>query len=210
MKRKWIMLFCLCLVFLVVVAARYSRYQPPQWIELISADSWAWRVSDSSDVVRFQIDTDGTPNVYNSSGTKIWGVSALGANESLNRETPTALTWVAGTGFSITLTESASLYTFDVSTATSSSANNVAVMADATAGATIVLPTPTAALDGAMFTILKTDTGTTAACIYAAGLPFGTASAVTDIRMDAQADCMTLMCDYDSAVSYWVISDNLT
>jgi hypothetical protein len=209
-RKKLYMLLGLCLVFTLTVAARYSRYQAPQWIELISGDSWAWRVSDSSEVVRFQIDTDGTPNLYNSSGTKVWGVSALGANESLNRETETTLTWDSTYGFNITLAESASIYKIDVSDATNSSAgamDSYSVSDRLTAGTTVTLPTPTEALNGTVFTILKIDSATTDLVLWAGGLPI--VSGTTDQDMDAIGNSMTLMADYNSAVSYWILNDSV-
>lgn len=76
MNKKWLLLG-LCLVFTLVLGAAYSRYQPPQWIETVTDETWALRVSepgvggrgaDSSAGVVFAVLPDGTIAQYDTSG----------------------------------------------------------------------------------------------------------------------------------------------
>ena len=75
---------CLLVLGLVTiiyaVSGRESKQLPPQQIELMyGSESWAQQVLDTSDVVRWQIDSNGLPSIYNSSGTKIWGIDSIGS-----------------------------------------------------------------------------------------------------------------------------------
>jgi len=74
------------------------------------------------------------------------------------------------------------------------------------AGVTVVLPVPTTALEGYEYTIIKSDSGATDIFLYVlGGLPIGIASSTTDnLTIDSQGDAVTVVADYDSAVSYWI------
>jgi hypothetical protein len=163
----------------------------------------------NSGITRWEVDDDGSMNIYNSAGTKTFGVDTNGSIEKLYKETPTALSWTSGIGWSITLSESASLYTINVTDVTDSNETLADLQAAGIAGVTLVLPTPGSADDGKVFTILKIDTGTTDAVLYAGGLPIGTSSGITDNQLNAEADTVRLMADYNSAVSYWILSKNI-
>ncbi len=112
-------------------------------------------------------------------------------------------TFVAGTGFTITGTEG---NIFLINTTVNSGNCGGPGPGDGT-GNTVVLPVPTAALDGAEFTIIKSDTGATDIFLYVVGgvATVDQASKTTDcLSIDAQGDAVTVIADYLSAVSYWI------
>jgi hypothetical protein len=82
MKRwkKLSLLLSLCLIGLMGMATVFSSMGAIN-IELISGDTVALRVRNTSDVVLFQIDSDGSMNIYNSSGTRVWGIDNAGKPE---------------------------------------------------------------------------------------------------------------------------------
>jgi len=80
-------------------------------------------------------------------------------------------------------------------------------------GVTIVLPTPTVQTDGWVVTIVKGDSGGSVLFLYSGGLPIGTASATTDApsgttQIDGQGESIKVLCDYNSAVSWWILDRN--
>ena len=173
--------------------------------EYSSLESWAFRVRDSSEVVRYQLDSDGTPNVYNSSGTKIWGVSNTGAQEKVRQETVEALTWVSGTGWSLA-NGTGSFFTVSPTAVTSTETDDAFPVGIAGSGCTLVLFTPTAATHGQIYPVLKTDSGTTPTILYAGGLPINSTSGTTNADMDAVGDILYLMPMYNSAVSWFIVN----
>uniref|UniRef100_A0A6M3J0E8 Uncharacterized protein n=1 Tax=viral metagenome TaxID=1070528 RepID=A0A6M3J0E8_9ZZZZ len=66
----------LCLVALITMGA-YSTFSSLR-LQLKADDTFAIQVRDTSGVTRFRVDITGAPHVYNSSGTEVWGVDALG------------------------------------------------------------------------------------------------------------------------------------
>lgn len=156
MKKTFIFVGLLLLFlspFTAVHAARYTRELPPQWIELIGspdADEWAFRITDSSDVDRLQVNQDGTIVLFNSSGTTKVTINSDGTitHEGavyLNDEFATETYTTSGN----------SPYTVDgVNTVFTGSAN--------ASGATelvVTLPTITEALDGYMVTFKSIGSG---------------------------------------------------
>jgi len=141
--------------------------------------------------------------VYNSSGTKIWGVSNTGAQEKVRQETVEALTWVSGTGWSLA-NGTGSFFTVDVTAATTSNGANPVGIAGS--GVTLVLFTPTAATHGQIYPVLKTDSGATPTILYAGGLPINSTSGTTNADMDAVGDILYLMPSYNSAVSWYIVN----
>ncbi|EFK95617.1 hypothetical protein LDC_2374, partial [sediment metagenome] len=81
----------------------------------------------------------------------------------------------------------------------------------ARAGTTVVLPTVTEIMDGWELTIIKIDSGTSELVPYSS-VPFGNASGTTaganvaTYVMNAQGDSITIIADYNSAVSWWIKS----
>ena len=117
-----------------------------------------------------------------------------------------------GTGFTITGMANGNIVFVSLTGVTDYTGSKSGYIGDGRSGTTVNLPTITSTMDGWEVTIVKIDSGTSEVVPYAAGLPIGSASAVTpgasgvtDI-FNAQGDAITLIADYDSAVSWWVKS----
>lgn len=139
-----------------------------------------------------------TTNLTASSGVT---TTTLDASGTIYQKVVTP-TFATGVGYSITGTEgnifliNSTLVVADQCSTTGPSDQ---------AGVTVILPAPTAALDGAEFTIIKSDTGASDVFLYSAGLPIDQASKTTDaLTIAAQGDAVTVVANYNSAVSYWV------
>jgi hypothetical protein len=186
--KKWAILM-IALVFLVGVvyanSGRESLKRPPQEIEMLSAysdlETWAFRVRGSG-------------------GDVVWGVAETGVEQT----EATALPYTAGTGWELTADTEGSFFTFDMAGLADS--NVYTAVGAAGAGVTIILPVPTAAIEGRIYPIHKVDSGTTDAVLYAQGATIDSASGTTNIDMDALGDILWLKADYDSAVSWWIVN----
>ena len=113
----------------------------------------------------------------------------------------------SGTGFVIAGTEGR---TYLINTTVNEGTSDTTIGPADGAGNTVTLPTPTQALDGAIFTIIKSDSGATDIFIYSSELPIGNASGTTDaLTIDALGDAITVQASYGTGVSYWVISSDI-
>uniref|UniRef100_A0A6M3LJ73 Uncharacterized protein n=1 Tax=viral metagenome TaxID=1070528 RepID=A0A6M3LJ73_9ZZZZ len=173
-RKKIVLLVALCLIFMFITAARYSAERPPQWLLMIASDTFGWRLSDSSAVIRMQVDTDGSLNVYNAAGTKTWGISTAGIPEAGIKM---ALAPISGTSYSPSSSVSAytatSAYNLYLVRTNTQSQIAFPVTTDAIGGVSFYLPTGSEALDGYTIKIAAwpnadSFTGTSDICIVPA------------------------------------------
>lgn len=146
-------------------------------------------------------------SISNASGLTCYGVAEF--EDAIIQQTvnPSA---VSPIGFTVSLLTEGNIYFIDGSTTTSTGTPSVTIGPSDGTGVTVVLPTPTADTDGAKVTIFKSDSGATDVFAWASGLPIGSASGTTDNKvMDAQGDAITFVADYNSAVSWWIISTHI-
>ncbi|MHC4585985.1 MAG: hypothetical protein ACYS3N_15765, partial [Planctomycetota bacterium] len=183
-KKVFAALLVVGLVAFAVVAlgvsGRESTLKPPHSVDIMYAsEEYAYQMRDSSSNqrVRWIVMPDGRMSLRNSGGTTKFSIGSAGDL----RIDPTALTWTAGTGWSITA-GSGGVFTVDITAVTSSSGANPVGIAGA--GVTVVLHTPTAETDGNIYTILKADAGTTPSILYCGGLPIE-ATGTTEASLDA-------------------------
>lgn len=191
--KKWICIasavVLLAAVWAVADSGRETLRNPPQEIEMLSEysslETWAFRVKDSSGNYPFLVDND----------AKVQQRAYKVINPA----------FTSGTGFDID--ESAgNVFVVNRALGGSEAINTSIGPADNT-GVTLVLSTPTAATDGEVYDFILADSGATDAFLYAGGIPINNASGTTDAcTLDAQGDSITVMADYDSAVSYWIIN----
>jgi hypothetical protein len=134
--------------------------------------------------------------------------SSVGLATPLNNK-EAEMAWAAGTGFTMAA-GGGSLFTFDVTAVTNSNETN-ADIGIANAGVTIEVDTPTAANHLEQWTFKKNDSGTTKVIFYCGGLPIDTASGTTNTNfdLDAEADIVTLMPNFNGGVSIIVVSKNI-
>lgn len=224
MKYKKLGLFLsVCLVLCLVSAwvhagGTYTHRErlesAPMSIDMMASGDtdWAIRVQDSSEVERFRIGDDGTPELRNSSGTKVWAVDANGIMESGTLHESVVLTGTTVGGYTITGPSQGSVFELGANVFTEGGANpGPATLTEG--GVTVTLPTPTAATHGWEITLIYNWSSATSPMVpYAGGLPIGNTSSVSPyafnsaIDMDAVGDTLTLISSYDSEVSYWVKS----
>ena len=233
MNKKWLLLG-LCLVFIIATGFLYDRYAPPLWIEQTTDDEdWAFRVSepgsgmrgsDSSAGVVYEILPDGTLVIYDTSGNTTFAIEASSGNALTNpgrREYSPSISGSTSssglTGFQLSVANIRDYGVFKIDALVtgynpSHTANGDDCLGpeDGT-GVTVVLPTPTAAIDGKEFMILNVR-GTTDVFLWANNLPISGVSTtdvddgVTCFTVNDQVGDYTLVrADYDSSVSYWVI-----
>lgn len=118
----------------------------------------------------------------------------------------TSANWTAGTGFTITVADISLYDVFTVDLTGTTGICSASIGPTDTSGTTVIVPTPTAAIDGKKFSVVKIDSGTTDVFVWASGLPVRNASGITNYTtMDAQGDSVTLSPDYSSGVSYYVV-----
>jgi hypothetical protein len=191
MKKALATLLVVVLVAIAVIAfgvsGRESTLQPPHQIKLMyDNEDWAFQVLNSSDLVLWEI--------REGSGA---------------RSRPWNMTFTAGTGFNVTEATAGNMYFIDTSLDTASNANAVA---NAATGTTVVLPVPTANIDGMPMTFIKIDSGATDMVLYCTGgLPFLNSSGTTDGQTaDAEGDSITVVPDYGAAVSYYVVGSRIS
>lgn len=152
-------------------------------------------IKDASGNAIFRVDTSG--NITYLAGNS-------GYPQTTNSRTLTkASHFTAAVGISVTAAELRKYNTFyvDLSQITSVGGINGA----ARSGVSIVLPTPTADIDGKPITFIKSDSGTTQEYLYSAG-KINTSSGVTDgVTADAQGDSITVIPHYNATPAYTVI-----
>lgn len=183
-----------------------------------SAGSYYYGIIEDNALFKGKVDVkgDGTLTVYDGT-TKAFGVSSDGSKMVTQKETVQALVYTAGTGFELPSNAEASWYTVDVTAIADSnlsSTGSSGALVSGTAGVTIVLPTPTAAINKKVYPIHKIDSGATLVPLICPGggtdsadaLPINSTSGVTNVDMDALGDILYLMADYNSAVSWWIVS----
>jgi len=194
------------------VSGRESKQLPPQQIELMySSETWAQQVLDTSDTVRWQIGSDGTPDVYNSSGTNVWGIDSEGKSvKAVTPPDPVAATFTTGTGFVVTAADG-NVWRVDTSLDTASnSSGKYSTQVLPTTGTTVVLPYPiTTAMDGQEMTFIKVDSAATDMVLWAggtstSGVSIGNTSGITNSAhvTDALGDNITLIPSYTDQIYY--------
>ena len=117
--------------------------------------------------------------------------------------------YTAGTGFSITGTDEGSIFLINSGLMTETVVIGPGHLGPTdNAGVTVSLAAPTAATDGMILHIIKSDSGATDIFLHVVGsLPIKTTSGTTDVlAIDAQGDIVTVLADHLSAVSYWVLN----
>jgi len=191
-------LLALCLMFVVITGARYSRYQPPQWIELNSSDSWAFRIYSSAAAALFTIGTSGEM-VHNGTQTFTGAAARTGV-----------LTQTGAIDM-----QDAGIYhdTYDHNSDTVAGGDTLTwktdygdtLLTSGTTGITVTLPTITAAMNGYELTV-KTVSGVTTTLTPTAGVDAieasqGTMTGTSDSDLDAAGDCATFIAVYSTQTS---------
>ena len=188
------------------------------YIETFRGDSQTTSTSDTTiDQVgewrmwKADMDSSGTTGYW-----RLIGDGAIGNAISLTKDSGTST-------FTLTETIALSGHVFLLPTATCGTGGPLdAVGANGMAsGVTTVLPTPTAAMDGWEMTFVNSSgSGVSPFFLYVDGVATigyasGTTSGVAtnfngtyEVIPDAQGDTITVVADFDSAVSYWVKSFN--
>ena len=205
-----------------VVRTIYANYTGvtgvTDYIETFRGDSQTTSTSDTTiDQVgewrmwELDMDSSGTTGYW-----RLIGDGAIGNSISLTKDSGTST-------FTLTETIALSGHVFLLPTATCGTGGPLdAVGANGMAsGVTTVLPTPTAAMDGREMTFVNSSgSGVSPFFLYVDGVAtFGYASGTTsgvattfngsyEVIPDAQGDAITVVADYNSAVSYWVKSFN--
>ena len=119
--------------------------------------------------------------------------------------TPTALTFVAGSGYSISDSQIGSVFTVNVATATIS---NATPSGPGNLGVTVIPPTPTAANDKRVIGIQNIGTaGVTPIIIRNGSLPIASATGVSWWGGKSPGDITWVQLNYNNAVSYYVVGE---
>lgn len=228
---------CLVSIFLVgqllagpIYTNRERTLSAPMSIQVKSGDTtWALEVKDENEVRRFMVQADGTMSYHGTGGTTLWGVDANGKSALAYSNKMYTPTYVDAVGYTILGTEG-NVYLIDADPTSTiinpCSTGTSGVGPEDGAGVTVTLPFPTAALDGNIFTFIKTDSTATDFFLYCPGcvisgetpIPSATGggystvgeanvSSCTDFAaLDLQEDSIVVLADFESAVSYWVLS----
>jgi hypothetical protein len=175
---------------------------------------------------RLIVDEDGTPELYNSSGTKVWGVDGTGNDEGNPGSTDYTPTAVSAAGYTLTSANIRDYKVFyidqspSVSVGPPMSTGNAGI--GVSAGVTVTLPVPDATIDKKDIYLIGTDSGGSQFVCY---VPGGTVSGGTVVgqsanrtvgeanvtsctpflTMDGYYDVLHLRANYNSAVSYEVL-----
>jgi hypothetical protein len=124
----------------------------------------------------------------------------------------TSLTGNTTYGFQITGPSQGNVFVLNPATTTAlNRGDTYSTLGIARAGTTVTLPTPTAATDNWLVTIVNATTGVSEIVPYCGGLPIGTTSGTTpgaafvDKILNGPGESITLLAKYNSAVSWWVV-----